>query len=489
VTKYYQQTAHELLELLESGQITALELVHSVFDRIKKVEDKIHAYSSLLESQALESAKKIDKKRKSKKKLGSLAGIPIAIKDNINVFNTQTSCGSHILENYISVYDATVSLRLKKEDAVIIGKTRMDEFAMGSSTESCYYGATFNPWDTKRVPGGSSGGSGAAVAADETIIALGSDTGGSIRCPASFTSTVGMKTTYGMVSRYGLVSYACSLEQIGPLTKDVKDCALMLNYLTGYDSYDNTSVDRPKKNYLEYLVNNINNIQIAVAKDFLGEGINKEVKKAVWDAIHKLEDLGAKYREVSLPNIKYALPCYYIIAMSEASSNLARFDGIRYGFRVEEDFDEWNKVYSENRRLGFGPEVRRRIILGTYALSSGYYDAYYLKSLKVRTLIKKDFEDIFKKFDVLLTPTMPFPAFRIGEKITDPLSMYMADICTVPINIAGVPAISIPCGFTKTGSLPIGLQIIGNFFAEPIILKVAYTFEQNTDFHKKKPPL
>ncbi|MHA1298952.1 MAG: Asp-tRNA(Asn)/Glu-tRNA(Gln) amidotransferase subunit GatA [Candidatus Helarchaeota archaeon] len=489
MTKYYQQTAHELLELLESGQITALELVHSVFDRIKKVEDKIHAYSSLLESQALESAKKIDKKRKSKKKLGSLAGIPIAIKDNINVFNTQTSCGSHILENYISVYDATVSLRLKKEDAVIIGKTRMDEFAMGSSTESCYYGATFNPWDTKRVPGGSSGGSGAAVAADETIIALGSDTGGSIRCPASFTSTVGMKTTYGMVSRYGLVSYACSLEQIGPLTKDVKDCALMLNYLTGYDSYDNTSVDRPKKNYLEYLVNNINNIQIAVAKDFLGEGINKEVKKAVWDAIHKLEDLGAKYREVSLPNIKYALPCYYIIAMSEASSNLARFDGIRYGFRVEEDFDEWNKVYSENRRLGFGPEVRRRIILGTYALSSGYYDAYYLKSLKVRTLIKKDFEDIFKKFDVLLTPTMPFPAFRIGEKITDPLSMYMADICTVPINIAGVPAISIPCGFTKTGSLPIGLQIIGNFFAEPIILKVAYTFEQNTDFHKKKPPL
>ncbi|NVM02360.1 MAG: Asp-tRNA(Asn)/Glu-tRNA(Gln) amidotransferase subunit GatA [Candidatus Helarchaeota archaeon] len=475
--------------MIKRGEISVIDLVQSVFQRIEAVEDKIYGYSSLLKKEALESAKEIDKKIKNKKKMGGLAGIPIAIKDNMNVFNTQTSCGSHILESYISVYDSTVVARLKQADSIILGKTRMDEFAMGSSTESCYYGPTYNPWDLNRVPGGSSGGSGAVVAANETILALGSDTGGSIRCPASFTSTVGMKTTYGMVSRYGLVSYACSLEQIGPITKDVKDCALLLNYLVGYDPYDNTTVNRPKVNYLDYIINDVKNIKIAVSKEFLGEGINEEVKKATWDAISKLEGLGASYEEVSLPHINYALPCYYIIAMSEASSNLARFDGMRYGFRVDVDFNEWNKVYSENRRIGFGAEVRRRIILGTYALSSGYYDAYYLKALKVRTLIKRDFEEIFKKFDVLITPTMPFPAFKIGEKIKDPLSMYLADICTVPINIAGVPAISIPCGFTKQDSLPIGLQIVGNFFAEPIILRVANTFEQNTDFNKKRPKL
>ncbi|MHA1376997.1 MAG: Asp-tRNA(Asn)/Glu-tRNA(Gln) amidotransferase subunit GatA [Candidatus Helarchaeota archaeon] len=485
----YQLTAHELIDKINHGDITSVNLVESVFDRIEQIEDKVQGYSSLLKKDALKSAKDIDKRIKKKKKIGGLAGIPIAIKDNMNVLDTQTSCGSHILENYISVYDATVVSRLKKEDAIIIGKTRMDEFAMGSSTESCYYGPTYNPWDLNRVPGGSSGGSGAVVAADEAIVALGSDTGGSIRCPASFTNTIGIKTTYGMVSRYGLVSYACSLEQIGPITKDVTDCALVLNYIVGHDPFDNTTVARPKINYLNHINDDVKNIKIAVSKDFLGEGINEEVKKAVWDAIQKFEELGAKYEEITLPHITYALPCYYIIAMSEASSNLARFDGIRYGFRVEEDFDEWNRVYSEIRKIGFGPEVRRRIILGTYALSSGYYDAYYLKALKIRTLIKKDFEEVFKKFDVLLTPTMPFPAFKIGEKITDPLTMYMADICTVPINIAGVPAISIPCGFTKNDTLPIGLQIIGNFFAEPTILKVAYTYEKNTDFHNKKPKL
>ncbi len=489
MTHLYELTAHELQDMIKNGEISVAELVQSIFQRIEAVEDKIHGYSSLHKKEALASAKEIDKKIKNKKKFGGLAGIPIAIKDNMNVLNTQTSCGSHILESYISVYDATVVARLKQADSIIIGKTRMDEFAMGSSTESCYYGPTYNPWDINRVPGGSSGGSGSAVAANETILALGSDTGGSIRCPASFTSTVGIKTTYGMISRYGLVSYACSLEQIGPITKDVKDCALLLNYLVGYDPYDNTTINRPKVNYLDSIINDVNKLKIAVPKEFLGEGINEDVKKAVWDAISKLEGLGASYEEVSLPHINYALPCYYIIAMSEASSNLARFDGMRYGFRVNEDFNEWNKVYAENRRIGFGAEVRRRIILGTYALSSGYYDAYYLKALKVRTLIKRDFEEIFKKFDVLLTPTMPFPAFKIGEKIRDPLSMYLADICTVPINIAGVPAISIPCGFTKKDSLPIGLQIVGNFFAEPIILKVAYTFEQNTEFHKRKPNL
>ncbi|MFX0139421.1 MAG: Asp-tRNA(Asn)/Glu-tRNA(Gln) amidotransferase subunit GatA, partial [Candidatus Hodarchaeota archaeon] len=385
MTQLYELTAHELQDMIKRGEISIVDLVQSIFQRIEAVEDKIHGYFSLLKKEALDSAKEIDKKIKNKKKLGGLAGIPIAIKDNMNVFNTQTSCGSHILESYISVYDSTVVTRLKQADSIILGKTRMDEFAMGSSTESCYYGPTYNPWDLKRVPGGSSGGSGAAIAANETILALGSDTGGSIRCPASFTSTVGMKTTYGMVSRYGLVSYACSLEQIGPITKDVKDCALLLNYLVGYDPYDNTTINRPKENYLDYMINDVKNIKIAVSKEFLGEGINEEVKKATWDAISKLEGLGATYEEVSIPHINYALPCYYIIAMSEASSNLARFDGMRYGFRVEEDFNEWNKVYSENRRIGFGAEVRRRIILGTYALSSGYYDAYYLKALRVRT--------------------------------------------------------------------------------------------------------
>ncbi len=479
---YTNLTAHELVELIRNGTVTVSELLHSIFERIDLIEGKISGYISFRREQALKEAKQLDKK---KQKSGNLFGIPTAIKDNMNVFETNTTCGSKILENYMSPYDATVISRMKKDNALIIGKTKMDEFAMGTSTESCYFGETHNPWDLDRVPGGSSGGSAAVIAADESILALGSDTGGSVRCPASFCGITGIKTTYGLISRYGLVSYACSLEQIGPLTKDVEDCALVLNSIVGHDEMDSTTVKQKQPNFLDFLKEDVKGMKFGVPREFLGEGIDEEVSKIIWNAIKTFESNGATYEELSIEYLEHALPCYYIIAMCECSSNLARFDGMRYGLRLE-DSGEFNEVYSKIRADGFGKEVRRRIMLGTFALSSGYYDAYYVKALKVRTLIKNTFQKLFKKCDLLITPTMPTPAFKLGEKISDPLSMYLADICTVPINIAGVPAISIPAGFSKN-NLPVGLQLIGDYFTEGKILQAAHTFQKITDFHLKKP--
>jgi aspartyl-tRNA(Asn)/glutamyl-tRNA(Gln) amidotransferase subunit A len=482
----YELPAHQLQSMLSHGDTSSEELIHSLFERIERIEGRIKSYITLLKEAALKQARIADKQLKSSRAVGKLTGIPIAIKDNICVQNIRTSCASKMLDNYVPPYNATVVERLLKEGAIIIGKTNMDEFAMGSSTETSYYGTTHNPWNLKHVAGGSSGGSGAAIAADETILALGSDTGGSIRCPASFCNGTGIKSTYGLISRYGLVSYACSLEQIGPLTKDVRDCALLLNTLVGHDPHDSTTLQIPKKDYLESLEAEIKQLKIGVPREYMEEGTDKAVSKAVWNVIHLLETFGASYSEISLPLINYAVPCYYIIAMSEASSNLARYDGIRYGFRVNQDEGDWNEVYSEDR-LAFGPEVRRRIMLGTYALSAGYYDMYYLKALKIRSLIRKEFENQFKSFDVIIGPTMPTTAFKIGEKTSDPLAMYRSDIDTVVANITGMPAISIPCGFSDR--LPIGVQLMGNLFQEDILLRVSYKIQQETDYHKKKPHL
>ena len=481
---YFNMTAHELLDLIKNDGVVISEIIESIFERIERVENSIKGFISLRKEEALKEAQILEK---SKNKKGKLFGIPISIKDNMNVFGTPTTCGSKILENYVSPYDATVIDRIKKQNGIIIGKTAMDEFAMGTSTESCYYGVTHNPWDLDRVSGGSSGGSAAVIAADESILALGSDTGGSVRCPASFCGISGIKATYGLVSRYGLVSYACSLEQIGPLTKDVEDLALLLNVIVGFDEMDSTTVNQKLPNYEKFLKEDLKGIKFGIPKEFFGEGVDKEVSNIIWKAIETYEGLGASYEELSIEHLDYALPSYYIIAMCECSSNLARFDGMRYGLRGE-DSGEFNKVYSEVRANGFGAEVRRRIMLGTFALSSGYYDAYYVKALKVRTLIKEAFQNLFKKCDLLITPTMPTSAFKIGEKISDPLSMYLADICTVPINIAGVPAMSIPAGFDKNG-LPIGLQLIGDYFSEGKIIQAGYGFQKNTDHHLKKPKL
>ncbi len=484
-----EYTAHELLIKLKSQEISAEAIVLACFEQIENLDKDLNAFITLTKDASLDKAKELDKTF-SKDQWGKpLFGIPLGIKDTISTKGIRTTCGSKMLEDYIPPYDATVVELIKTFGMVPLGKMNMDEFAMGSSTESSYFGPTLNPWSLDRVPGGSSGGSAAAVAADETIMALGTDTGGSIRCPASFCSVVGLKPTYGLVSRYGLIAYANSLEQIGPITKDVYDAALLLTTIAGYDPKDSTSVDTLEEDYTKYLQDDISSIKIGVPQEFLSEGIegtDESVIKSVWAAIHKLEDLGAAYTELSLPSLKYSLPAYYIIAMSEASSNLARYDGIRYGYRIERD-KGMDETISENRKIGFGAEVRRRIMLGTYALSAGYYDQYYLKALKVRTIIKQDFEKAFQNVDVLIGPTMPYLSFKIGEKIDDPLAMYLADIYTVSVNLAGVPAISIPCGFEN--GLPIGLQIIGNSFKEGQILQVAYAFEQNTKYHKQKPEL
>ncbi|MGQ9760165.1 MAG: Asp-tRNA(Asn)/Glu-tRNA(Gln) amidotransferase subunit GatA, partial [Candidatus Methanomethylicaceae archaeon] len=396
----------------------------------------------------------------------------------------RTTCGSKILENYVPPYDATVVDRLKRAGAIILGKTNMDEFAMGSSTENSAFFPSKNPWDKSRVPGGSSGGSAVAVAAREAVAALGSDTGGSVRCPASFCGIVGLKPTYGLVSRYGLVAFANSLEQIGPMTRDVRDCAYMMNIIAGYDEMDGTSVNRPSEDYLSYLDKEVKGMKIGVPKDFFGEGTEEGVAKEVWKSIHLLESLGSDYKEANLPTLKYALPTYYLIAMSEASSNLARYDGIRYGVRAEDEGMDWSASYSRTRSL-FGAEVKRRIILGTFALSAGYYEEYYLKALKVRTLIRKDFERLFKEFDVLVGPTVPTTAFRLREKIEDPLAMYMTDIDTVTINLAGIPAISIPCGFSN--GQPVGLQIMAPPFMEGRIITAAKKVEEELRLDLRPP--
>ncbi len=452
------------------------ESIHKVFDRIKK--SKLNAYISLNEHDAVQVAKEVDEGKVT----GPLAGMPVGVKDCITTKGIQTTCGSKILTGYVPPFNAEVVDRLRKAGAVIIGKTNMDEFAMGSSTESSHFGVTKNPWDLARVAGGSSGGSGAAVSGLECRIALGTDTGGSVRCPASYCGVVGIKPTYGLVSRYGVVEYANSLEQVGPLARNVSDAALLLDVIAGHDPKDSTSVaEADKVHYTDHLVDDVKGLTIGVPEEYFGEGTSPKVEKAVWDAISTLNKLGADYKKVSLPHTKYALSAYYIIAMCEASSNLARFDGLRYGLRTGKD-ENWHTTFSRIRAEGFGEEVKRRIMLGTYALSEGYYGQYYLKALKVRTLIRQDFEHAFKGVDVLAAPTMPTPAFKIGEHSDDPLSMYMADVDTVPVNLAGIPSISVPCGFA--GDLPIGLQLIGGLFDEPKLIRTAFTFETATDFEK-----
>jgi aspartyl-tRNA(Asn)/glutamyl-tRNA(Gln) amidotransferase subunit A len=467
-------TINELKERIHAG--SSEEIVAEYLERIGS--SKLNAFITVAKEKAIARAKEIDSQGHD----GPLAGIPVAIKDNISTKGILTTCASKILSGYVPPYDAHVIERLKDAGAVIIGKTNMDEFAMGTSTETSFYGPSKNPWDMDRVPGGSSGGSAAAVAGGEAPLALGSDTGGSVRCPASFCGVVGLKPTYGVISRYGLISYANSLEQIGPFATTVRDVAMLFDVVAGYDARDSTSVDK-EVNYSSALKNYVRGLKIGVPEEYFGEGTDENVEKAVWNSIHKLEDLGATRIDVKMPHTKYALAAYYIIAMSEASSNLARFDGMRYGLRTDDS--DWHTTFSQVRASGFGDEVKRRILLGTYALSAGYHDKYYLKALKVRTLIKQDFELAFKEADVLIAPTMPYPAFRLGEKIDDPLSLYLADVDTVPINLAGVPSISVPCGFSQ--GLPIGMQVIGKHFDEATILRTAYTFEENTDFHTREP--
>ncbi len=482
----FGKTAHELSSLLKKREISSVEIVESVYSRIGAVEDKIKAFVSISREQALEAARKADAKLKSGENTDPLCGIPVAIKDNMCTKGVTTTCSSKILANYLPPYDATVVAKLKELGAPSTGKTNLDEFAMGSSTENSGFHTTRNPWNIETVPGGSSGGSAAAVASGESIAALGSDTGGSIRQPASFCGVVGLKPTYGRVSRYGLVAFASSLDQIGPITKDVTDAALLMNAIAGYDAKDSTSVNAPVPDYRNVLVGNAKRFRIGIISDLMGKGIDEEVKIAVRDAAKQLEKLGAIVEEVSLPTLEYAVPAYYIIAPAEASSNLARYDGVKFG-RRSKDAPDLITMYYNTRREGFGSEVKRRIMIGTYALSAGYYDAYYLKALKVRTLIKQDFEKAFTRFDVLISPTAPSPAFRIGEKVSDPIAMYLSDIATIPVNLAGLPAISLPCGFSH--GLPIGLQMIGEAFSEEKLLQLAYTYEQNTDWHKRKPEL
>ncbi|UCG10351.1 MAG: Asp-tRNA(Asn)/Glu-tRNA(Gln) amidotransferase subunit GatA [Dehalococcoidia bacterium] len=480
-------TIHEANQLLKSRKLSSVELTRACLERIKEAEPKVHALVTVTDQAALKQAEAADKLLAQKDNHNPLTGIPVLIKDNMCTKGVRTTCSSKILENFIPPYDATVVEKLNNAGAVVLGKANMDEFAMGSSTENSALFTTGNPWDLSRVPGGSSGGSAAAVAAGETIYALGSDTGGSIRQPAGFCNVVGLKPTYGRVSRYGLVAFASSLDQIGPLTQDVTDCALVLNAIAGYDPRDSTSVPHPTPDYTRCLSAELKGLKIGIPKEYFVAGIQPEVEAAIRTAIDKLAGLGARIDwEVSLPHTSYALAVYYIIAPSEASANLARYDGVKYGFSYKETDNMWTAM-EKTRQHGFGAEVKRRIMLGTYALSAGYYDAWYLKAQKVRTLIRREFDRLFEKFDALVTPTSPTTPFKIGEKTDDPLQMYLSDVCTIPVNIAGLPAISIPAGFAD--GLPIGMQIIGKPFSEETILKIAYAYEQATDWHKHKPNL
>lgn len=478
------RTAHELSQLLTDRKMSAVELTSLVLTRIEQVEPRIKAFVSWDKDSALAQAQAADERLKNGQDVTPLTGIPIAIKDNLCTRGVATTCGSKILSNYLPPYDGTIVGKLKAAGAIIVGKTNLDEFAMGSSTENSAFHPTHNPWNLETVPGGSSGGSAAAVAAHEAILATGSDTGGSIRQPAAFCGVVGLKPTYGLVSRYGLVAFASSLDQIGPLTKDVTDSALLLNMIAGHDPKDSTSVNRPVPDYLGALNTDIKRHKVGLIKELMGNGIAPAVKAAVKAAADKLANLGAEISEVSLPSFEHAVATYYLIAPAEASSNLARYDGVKFGQRSKEAKDLISMYYN-TRREGFGPEVKRRIMLGTYALSAGYYDAYYLKALKVRTLIKQDFDRAFSHYDALISPTTPTVAFKLGAKTADPLSMYLSDIATIPVNLAGLPAISLPCGFD--GNLPIGLQIIGQAFAEESILRLAFAYEQGTEWHKAKP--
>jgi len=478
----YKLTAHELIEKIDKEESNAEEIISALAKRIKEADSRVRAYVRL--SDSVFSSLTPDTCH-----LKPLNGIPVSIKDNICTKGYNTECCSRILAGFEPPYDATVIKKLKEAGATILAvKTNMDEFAFGSSTENSCYGPTHNPWDLNAVAGGSSGGSAAAVAADEAIMALGSDTGGSIRQPASFCGVVGLKPTYGRVSRYGLIAFASSLDQIGPITKDVRDSAILMNTIAGHDSCDSTSINIEVPDYTRPLGMDIKGIKIGIPKEYFIEGLDREVKAITEDAINKLESLGASYNAVSLPHTQYAIPVYYIVATAEASSNLARFDGVQYGFMAEGARSNLIDMYKKARGEGFGQEAKRRIILGTFVLSHGYYDAYYLRALKVRTLIKQDFDSIFKEFDCVVTPTSPTAAFKTGEKTQDPLSMYLSDIYTISANLAGIPAISIPCGFTKKG-LPVGLQILARPFNEELLFKVAYAYEQATSWHKMKPSI
>ena len=482
----YALTIHEARNKLKKRAVSALELTDSILERIENIEPRVKAYITLTPEKARREAQEADRKI-ARGEIAPLTGIPLAVKDVLCTKGITTTCASRILKDFIPIYDATVINYLKKAGAVILGKSNMDEFAMGSSTENSFLGPTRNPWDLTTIPGGSSGGSAAAVAADECLASLGTDTGGSIRQPAACCGIVGLKPTYGRVSRFGLIAFGSSLDQVGPLTKDVRDAALLMNIIAGHDPRDSTSVDIDVPDYTSFLKPDLKGTTIGVPKEYFIEGIDPEVEKAVRKALERMEDLGAHTIEISLPHTKYALAVYYLIAPAEASSNLARYDGVKYGYRSTQE-ENLFAMYKNTRSEGFGPEVKRRIMLGTYALSAGYYDAYYRKASQVRTLIRRDFEKALQQCDVVVTPTSPTPAFKIGEKVDDPLQMYLSDIFTIPVNLAGIAGISVPCGFSSSG-LPIGLQIIAGPFAEGKILQVAFAYEQTTDWHLKKPNL
>lgn len=473
-------TIHQAHELLKNKEVTSVELTEAVLGRIKAVDNKVKAFVTVTADRALAAAEAADARIKAGEDISPLTGVPMVLKDNMCTQGVRTTCSSKMLENFLPPYDATVVEKLNAAGAVVVGKSNMDEFAMGSSTENSGFFPTYNPWNLEAVPGGSSGGSAAAVAAEETIYALGSDTGGSIRQPASFCGVVGLKPTYGLVSRYGLIAFASSLDQIGTLTKDVRDSALVMNAIAGHDPKDSTSVPGEVPDFTKYLTGELKGLKIGIPREYFVGGIEPGVEQAVKQAIAKMEELGAVVRECSLPHTEYALPVYYLVAPAEASSNLARYDGVGFGYRHQGAADMID-MYCKTRSDGFGPEVKRRIMLGTYALSSGYYDAYYLKALKVRTLIKQDFDRAFEQFDVLLSPTAPTTAFRFGEKADNPIQMYLSDICTMSVNLAGIPALSLPCGFSS--GMPVGLQLMAKPFGEGTLFKTAYAFEQTTDHH------
>lgn len=480
------QSIGELHKLLTSKKLSTVELTQAMLDRIKQIDPMVKAFLHVTEDSALSQAAQVDEKIARGEEIGILEGIPMALKDNMSTEGIQTTCSSKILENYIPPYNATAVEKLKEAGAILLGKMNMDEFAMGSSTENSHFFATHNPWDLDCVPGGSSGGSAAAVAAEEAIFTLGSDTGGSIRQPAAFCGVVGLKPTYGAVSRFGLIAYASSLDQIGPFTKTVEDNAQVLQAIVGHDRKDSTSVPFEIPNYSQFLKQDVKGLRIGVPKEYFAKGLDEGVKNVLMNAVETFKGLGAIVEECSLPYTEYAMPAYYLLATAEASSNLARYDGVRYGYRAE-GVEDVLSLFKKTRSEGFGSEVKRRIMLGTYALSAGYYDAYYLKAQKVRTLIQTDFNQAFEKFDVLLSPTAPTTAFKIGEKSGDPLTMYLSDVCTVPINLAGIPALSLPAGFVD--GMPVGMQLMGRPFSEGMLYRVAHAFEQNTDFHTRKPSL
>ena len=481
----WQLTIHAAGEGLRRRDFSSVELTRSCLDRIGQVEDRVKSFVTVTEEVALEQAEGADRILASGA-VSPLTGIPMQIKDLICTKGIPTTCSSRMLENYVPVYSATVAEKLFGQGAVLLGKGNMDEFAMGSSCENSAFFPTHNPWDLRRVPGGSSGGSTAAVASGEAVFALGSDTGGSIRQPAALCGVVGLKPTYGLVSRYGLIAFASSLDQIGPVSKDVTDCAITLNAIAGYDLMDSTSLPLEARDFTAGLTGNLENVRIGIPDEYFIEGIEPGVKAAVLDAVKTLEGLGATVEPVSLPTTEHALACYYIIAPSECSANLARYDGVKYGYSYQDTSDMWQAMES-TRQYGFGPEVKRRIMLGTYALSSGYYDAYYLKAQQVRTLIRQDFDRVFRQVDALVTPTSPVVAFPLGERTADPLQMYVIDVCTLPINIAGLPAISIPCGFSE--GLPVGMQLIGPHLSEERLLGIAFAYEQATEWHRARPEL